>query len=308
MADTDKKTTAVLQQNFSYLRRERDRLARIWEGILAQSARLGFPEKTLPPYLAGLVSAEDTPEDVAALYRELYGCAEEESLCSVDFARFCAAYAPCFPGNAFRFLPEIAEADIDADFRSTAYLQNTYSDRAYRMFSARIPGMTAEYHPSFADVCEEVYDNRCRYAILPLTTATDGRLVSFQKLLAKYDLKICLAATVEMGDDDEMQFALLRKHLHMPETDGNVYWDLTVVLAGESTVGTFFACLEVFGAKILSVHTLPLSYANDLDETCLHLDMTGADGAGMAIFLEATHIRYTVDGIYTMLETENSGT
>lgn len=296
----DKKTTETMRRNFTYLRRERDRNARIWDGILMQSARLGFPEKTLPPYLAGIVAAEYTPEDAAAWYRELYGT-EEESLCSVDFARFCAAYAPYFPGNAFRFLPEIAESDPDADFRSTAYLQNTYSDRAYRLFSAQIPGMTAEYHSSFADVCEEVYDNRCRYAILPLTTATDGRLVSFQKLLSRYDLKICLAATVEMGDDDAMQFALLRKHLHMPETDGNIYWDLTVVLTGESPIGVFFGCLESFGAKILSVHTIPLPYANDLDETCLHLDMTEANGAGMAIFLEATHIRYTVDGMYTML-------
>lgn len=296
----DKKTTETMRRNFTYLRRERDRNARIWDGILSQSARLGFPEKTLPPYLAGIVAAEYTPEDAAAWYRELYG-KEEESLCSVDFARFCAAYAPYFPGNAFRFLPEIAESDPDADFRSTAYLQNTYSDRAYRLFSAQIPGMTAEYHSSFADVCEEVYDNRCRYAILPLTTATDGRLVSFQKLLSRYDLKICLAATVEMGDDDAMQFALLRKHLHMPETDGNIYWDLTVVLTGESPIGVFFGCLESFGAKILSVHTIPLPYASDLDETCLHLDMTGANGAGMAIFLEATHIRYTVDGMYTML-------
>ena len=307
MTENGKEKTAdnaVLRQNFAYLRRERDRLARIWEGILTQSAGLGFPEKTLPPYLAGLVSPEATPEDVAVLFRELYGCAAEETLCTGDFARFCAAYAPVFPGNAFRFLPEIAEVDTDASFRSTAYLQNTYSDRAYRMFSTRIPGMTAEYHSSFADVCEEVYDNRCRYAILPLATASDGRLVSFQKLLSRYDLKICLAATVEMGDDDAMQFALLRKHLHMPEADGNIYWDLTVVLTGESPIGVFFGCLESFGAKILSVHTIPLPYANDLDETCLHLDMTEANGAGMAIFLEATHIRYTVDGIYTMLPSE----
>ena len=162
--------------------------------------------------------------------------------------------------------------------------------------------MTAEYHSSFADVCEEVYDNRCRYAILPLYTAADGRLVSFQKLLSRYDLKICMAAAVDMGDDDEMHFALLRKHLHMPQEAGTVYWDLSVVLTEEIPLGTFFACLEVFGAKILSVHTLPLTYASDLDETCVHLNMTGADGNGMAIFLEATHIRYTVDGIYSLLQ------
>lgn len=308
MTDTDKKTAAdpaLLRQNFTYLRRERDRNAQIWDGILRQTARLGFPEKSLPPYLAGLVAAEATPEDVAAWYRELYGYADDEAeraLYTLDFARFCTAYAPYFPGNAMRFLPEIAEADTDADFRSTAYLQNTYSDRAYRIFSAQIPGMTAEYHSSFADVCEEVYDNRCRYAILPLYTAADGRLVSFQKLLSRYDLKICMAAAVDMGDDDEMHFALLRKHLHMPQEAGTVYWDLSVVLTEEIPLGTFFACMEVFGAKILSVHTLPLTYASDLDETCVHLNMTGADGNGMAIFLEATHIRYTVDGIYSLLQ------
>lgn len=307
MTDTDRRTAAnqtLLRQNFTYLRRERERNARIWEGILTQTARLGLPEKELPPYLAGLVASESTPEDVAVWYRELYGYendAAERVLYTIDYARFCKAYTPYFPENAIRFLPEIAEADTDADFRSTAYLQNTYSDRAYRIFSAKIPNMTAEYRSSFADVCEEVYDNRCRYAILPLYTSTDGRLVSFQRLLSRYDLKICMAAAVDMGDDDEMHFALLRKHLHMPREGGTVYWDLSVVLTEEIPLGTFFACLEVFGAKILSVHTLPLTYASDLDETCVHLDMTNGDGAGMAIFLESTHIRYTVDGIYPLL-------
>lgn len=292
-----------VKRSFLYLRRERERNEQIWQGILDQTARFGVSVDSPVSFQAVQNASEITPEDIARWYRELYGYAEEDEgiLCQVDFARFCTAYAPYFPGNALRFLPEIAEADTDAEFRSTAYLQNSYADRAYRIFSDLIPGMTAEYHSNFADVCEEVYDNRCRYAILPLYTSADGRLVSFQKLLSRYDLKICMAASVDMGDDDVMHFALLRKHLHMPEGEGAVYWDLTVVLTEEIRMGTFFTCLETFGAVILSVQTLPLPYANDLDETAVHLDMTRADGAGMAIFLEATHIRYTVDGIYHII-------
>lgn len=290
------------KQNFTGLRRERERLEQIWEGIAVQTAHCGSPSSVLPTdFSHDAAVSEITPEDVASWYRELNGYTDTEHLCHLDFARFCKAYAPFFPGDAMRFLPEIASVDMETDFHKTAYLQNTYSDRAYRIFSEHISGMTAEYFSSFSDVCEEVYDNRCRYAILPVYTSTDGRLGSFQKLLTRYDLKICMAAAVEKPDEETMHFALLRKHLHMPQGEGTVYWDLSVVLPEYVRMGSFFSCLEAFRAGILSVQTLPLPYASDLEETCIHIDMTDACGEGMAIFLEATHLRYTVDGIYHLL-------
>jgi len=241
---------------------------------------------------------EYTPAGIGEYYAGLCGMADTaENLCTTDFASFCQRVTFVHKIPLSDLIPDPAELNISD--HSTAYLQNGFSDKAYRLFSGKIPSMTAEYYPGFTDICEEVYDNRCRYAILPLHTSADGRLVSFQKLRSKYDLKICMSAEVELADEATMQFALLRKGIELPEKPE--FMDITVVLSEDIPMGRFLCSCEVFGAVVVSMVTIPLAYTDDMQELCIHFRVDKADLTAMILFFEATHIRYTMDGIYSQI-------
>ncbi len=300
----------TFRENLEYVRRMTDTLQQVRDAQFAQIAGYAMKKwRTFP----------DT-DRIAALY--LTGEAETEpgelplasaSLCTPDFARFCCHFKKHLPPEGLLFDGKGNQAEEDTEEERenssdaetpqasgrTAYMQNSYTDRAWRQFSGRIPDMTAEYFSSYPAVCEEVYNGRCPYCILPLYTSADGQLVSFRKLIDKYDLKICLVTEVEMADESVMRFALLRRKL----SSGNVlsmreYMDISFVLPENGSVSTLIAACEALGAVVTSVYTIPLEYGDRAQEFCLELYLQQADLAGLSVFLEASQLRYTIAGIY----------
>jgi len=239
------------------------------------------------------------------------------TLCSPDFARFCAHFRKkasaeslfaAEKNSMMDALPDGEEGFWDGEepeteeHARTAYMQNSYTDRAWRQFAGAVPDMTAEYFSSYPAVCEEVYNGRCRYCILPLYTSTDGQLVSFRKLLGKYDLKIAMETEVELADESLMRFALLCRRLpgHRKEASPG-YMDLSVVLPENGSAGNLIAACEALGASVSAVYTIPLEYADSTAEFCMEMHISEADLAGLAVFLEASQLRYTVVGLYSMV-------
>lgn len=245
----------------------------------------------------------------------------DRELCTPEFAAFCRCFAgklspfglleseknqsPEEEAMAEDFWPEDSagtEPEPQNAAGKTAYMQNSYTDRAWRQFSAVVPDMTAEYFAGYPAVCEEIYNARCRYCILPLYTSADGYLVSFRKLIGKYDLKICLETEVEMADESVMRFALLRRRLLEEEqTEVPSYMELSAVLPESVSAGALIAACEALGAAVTAVYTIPLEYADRMQEFCMELDITHADLAGLSVFLEASQLRYTVVGLYNIV-------
>ena len=242
------------------------------------------------------------------------------ALCTPLFARFCRHFA----GNLSPFglletdknrnddtaeefqdsfwNEDSSQTEIAPDNRRTAYMQNRYTDKAWRQFAEAVSDMTAEYFTSYPAVCEEVYNARCRYCILPLYTSADGQLVSFRKLIGKYDLKICLETEVELADESVMRFALLRRRLLTGmETHVPACMELSAVLPEKGTAGDLIAACETLGAAVTAVYTVPLEYGDRMQEFCLELDLSGADLAALSVFLEASQLRYTVVGLYDIV-------
>ncbi len=250
-----------------------------------------------------------TPDEIAGIYRAQFGNTPVE-LVSPDFARFCVEFPDA---GSFGFIDTYADDDENpVDTARIAYMQNTFSDRAYRIFERVFERVAANYFPGFREVCEEVYYGRCTYGILPVSSSADGPLLSFHKLQSKYDLKIALEADVEMNDDTVMRFALLKKGLgtlpgSIPDLCGAWrYMDLSVVITEHMKTGAFLSSCEVFGAEILNITSAPASfkttdYYGEHPTLILQFDITGADLEAMYIFLEASHIRYDVSGIYDIL-------
>lgn len=243
---------------------------------------------------------EASPYGISACYCSLCGLVDTtENLCRTEFAYFCKYIINLYGVNLSEIYTDFEESD--STNRKTAYLQNSFSDKAYGLFSTEISGMTAEYYPGFAEACEEVYDNRCKYVILPIYTSTDGRLVSFQKLITKYDLKICTTAEITLSDENKMHFALLRKGIVVPVE--HEFMDITLVLSEDVPIGQFLSACEALGARTLTINSIPLAYADETEEFCIHFHTAKADIAALFLFFEASHIRYTLNGIYSHIRT-----
>ena len=69
-----------------------------------------------------------------------------------------------------------------------AYFRNVYADAAFRAFSAYLENPTVTYVSDFNAVCEDVYYGRSDMCLLPLDNSRDSKLVSFYKLIEKYEL------------------------------------------------------------------------------------------------------------------------
>ena len=104
-------------------------------------------------------------------------------------------------------------------FNRITYQRNSYTDQAYQQFSSLLSEARASYTHSFSSVCEEVYNGFSEYCILPVENSAEGRLSSFARLIARYELKLAATCDVRVGEDKVTRFALLRKsitRLHTP--------------------------------------------------------------------------------------------
>lgn len=286
---------SVLADNFSLLLDYRKRLAKLTRGLLREAAL--FSEPDLP-----------APEEIGSIYEEICGNTVSSGFLS-DLAVFCMAVSEVYQNrmdDAFRD----SDSDSSGDPPKIAYLQNTFSDRAYRVFAddhMRLnprSQVTAAYFPGFREVCEEVYYGRCSHAMLPVSSSRDGSLPSFRKLISKYELKIVSETDVDMGDDSVMRFALLRRGLN--GASGRQYADLSVVLTEDITLGAFLTACESLGTSAVTINSYPLEYADDRWGTHLTLDISHADPNALYLFLESSHISYEVVGLYHLLSSQKS--
>lgn len=300
-----KEEFATYRQNLSYIDTYADQIEALRQAQLDQMAAdamhvwrsAGEPDQIAALYLTG---------DPLVLPGEVLP--DEQALCSPRFADFCRR----FVGNkektglgAFSALSDtedVFEESEDAAAFRTAYMQNRYTDQAWRCFAEQIPGLTAEYFSSYAAVCEEVYNDRCQYCILPLYTSTDGHLTSFRKLIGKYDLKICLETEVEMADESIMRFVLLRRKIvEKEQTHVPTNVALSVVLSEDRCIGALLTACETLGAVVTTVFSIPLEYGDRSQEYCLELDMTEGNLSALVLFLEASQLRYTLVGLYDVV-------
>ena len=270
-----------MKDNLRFLREKEEAARTLRRTEFARIAARAKEERNAPP----------SPEEIARLYEDLGEPAD-------GFASFCLAFSADYRPLLHTVFTE-GDGGIEEDAR-VAYLQNAYSDRAYRRFSPLFRRVAATYYPGFREVCEEVYSGRATHAILPLSNSADGVLLSFRRLIARYDLRITAACDIAVPDENTMRFALVRRGLpgnaRLPD-----FLDLSVVPDTIMTPGVFLSSCELLGAKPLSVVSRPLDSDEDRDALDIHLDMRGADTAALYLFLEGSHVRYETVGYYNMV-------
>jgi hypothetical protein len=179
-------------------------------------------------------------------------------------------------------------------------MQNSYSDAAYSKFASHFKKASAIYFPGFREVCEDVYYGRSTHAIIPIYTSKDGRLLSFEKLISKYELKIVCECSVEMNDDTVMRFALLQKGLVLCEN--STHLDLSVILPDHISEGNFLSSLGAIGGKLIMINSTPLEYSDEKYNLTLRIEISGINLNALYLFLEGAQISYDVIGFYSVLD------
>ncbi len=275
----------IVRQNLLLLDNKEQKILKI-KSAMYHEAALVLKKSLEPPSI----------DSIVGIYEEIHGKNLYETDLS-DFALFCLEIINVHGEYFVSFQSDSAE--LTQSNSSIAYMKNSYSDIAYRKFAPLFDRTSAVYFPGFREVCEEVYYGRCTHAMIPIYSSKDGQLLSFRKLISKYDLKITYEADVEMNDDSVMRFSLLQKSFYQKKPEK--YIDLSVVLTEHLTVGDFISACEILGASVIMTNSIPLEYSDDKYNLNFQLNIKKLNMHALYLFLEGAHIRYDVIGLYDVL-------
>jgi len=270
--------TRVLRENTEILHKKEENLAALWEGQLREAAQL---------YRAG--------DDPAVLFREV--C--EKPLCSREFAAFCRMAAEtAATSDAASLLPESERTDAPPPGDTVAFLPNPYTEQAFSVLAADTPSLHQVPAPSFVAACEDVYNGRCGFCILPLHHSRDGILSAFARMIKKYDLKICAVCDLPLSEEDAtMRYALLRRTLdpHIPDAG---FLETTVTVPASVGYGDFLCACRQIGAEAVEITSVPLQYAKDMRSATVCFSVTRRTLIPLLLFLGSVLGNYTVHGIF----------
>ena len=269
------------QANLAFLRSREKAIGLMKSAELEAAVRESLPSLSSPP----------TPEEAASLAL---------SLGADDFPALCLALSGAVGTESKEELFSLSEGEGGSGPARIAYLQNAFSDRAYRRFASAFSTVAAVYFPGFREVAEEVYSGRATHAILPTASSADGQILSFRRLIGRYDLKITAVCDIPTGDEQTMRFALLRRGLPSPPPRAACL-DLSAVPTDALPAGELISVCERMGASLLSVNSHPSDSEEGRNSLDLILDMQNADPFALYLYLEGSHALYVTVGSYDVL-------
>lgn len=182
-------------------------------------------------------------------------------------------------------------------------VRNRSNEAAYRIFSESIVAAKAHYLPSFAEACEDVFDNRCEFGILPIENTSDGKLFGFYSMLDRYELKICAVCHLEPENSEEtVRYALVGKHLptRIPK---QAEWNFEGVIITE--IGQFpteiLAVASEFQAELIQINSIPVLYDSGLQKIYFTFRLSPKHAAAFHLYLSQEYARYSWIGCYPLL-------
>ncbi len=128
-----------------------------------------------------------------------------------------------------------------------AYFRNSYSDMAYRVFSGAFGDCRAVYFDDMQSVCEELYNDRCDFCILPLGDPSQGRLSGIDRLTEGYGLFLLLTCRAE-GPGGIMEFGLFSSSGYFSENADSL--ELIAFTDEEHRLSHLMRTLEILGFEL----------------------------------------------------------
>ena len=117
----------------------------------------------------------------------------DNTVSALERVALCREYLKIYPETQ-GFQRELffgSSENLSKDAENTiAYIENTYTEEAFKRFETELGSAASVKVTSFEDLCEEVYSGSSEFGIIPIENAENGKLARFYSLINKYDLKI----------------------------------------------------------------------------------------------------------------------
>ena len=258
---------------------------------------------------------ELTALDLALLYCEAYKKADD------ILFHFNALSADFSSTDKIIFLSEICRSEhsekikkmlfIGSPEPTTAgahskisYLKNKYNDIAFECFSRSVVNAKPDYAASFAECCENVFEGRCEFCILPIMNSSDGRLMSFYALIDRYDLKICDVISID-GEDSTSTFcyaligrACKEQQRTRLQKNQRYIFEFSIVDDCADFLTPLLMAANKIGAKLTCVDSLPMEYSADMQKFFFSFSIPAQSTLAFRLFVALKHQTYTPIGIY----------
>ena len=202
---------------------------------------------------------------------------------------------------------EILSGDlpVDGSPMTLSYLQNAYSDRAFRRFDQILSDrhLTVSYADEHSAACEDVYYGRADFCILPLDSSRDAKLIGFYRLINKYGLKIMLTCDITSSDGVTTRYALLEKHLELPRkgladlADAS-YFEFSFLPDEKASLADLLTAAKAYGLTLYQLNAIPLAYSDGEFTYDVLLRTDGREIEPFALFLALTVPQFDVIGMY----------
>ena len=139
------------------------------------------------------------------------------------------------------------------------WYSNSAAKEAVNSFSKLFSSCRYTEAESFVAVCESIVDDNI-LGVLPVANSNDGRLMSFYRLLDKYDLKISAVHNVENANGDGFsRFALVGKKLYNIGSTENKNLEFTVCGKFSPIIYT----MEFVKGTVKEITSIPSSHAEN---------------------------------------------
>jgi len=156
--------------------------------------------------------------------------------------------------------------DLDSSFvqsfdsvKIAYWYTNSYAKEAYSKFSKLFKSCEEKPVESFTAVCESIDDENSIFGVIPIINSTDGRLMSFYRLLDKYDLRISAVCKIDNPNGDGFtKFALVGKQL----TNLDDKKEKTIEFSTNKAISNFVSFAEKSGGTIGEITSIPSLYGN----------------------------------------------
>ena len=259
------------------------------------------------------LSDDGRPEKFAALfgYEDRSNAADEESsgilpyfrtASFVDKLTVCKFLAEEFDRRGAKLLDKLLGNTPYPRSPRIAYFKNAYADAAFRVFSEALEAPSVAYASDFNAVCEEVYYERADMCMLPLDSSRDAKLISFYRLIDKYELSPVLSCDVTTPDGSvTTRYALLSKSISLPkkENRSGCFFEFSLVTDDGAALGDVLNAAVECGLTLYKVDSIPLTYSTGKFSS--EVILIGGDPKGLdafVLFLTLAIPEYEPLGIY----------
>ena len=195
-----------------------------------------------------------------------------------------------------------AAPDPKGKEKTVAFLRNMQASRAFEYFAGALGGVSAVYENNFLNACESVYMGQATYAVIPIYSATDGRLGSFYRQIEKYELSIILTCDIDFDDgENTTTFALLYKdHLYL-QADGKPLYECKITFECADQFADITDAASYFGVTIDSMDALPAVVSGRTNAYAIVFDLQNADVMGFFTYLALEYPQTAAVSIYRKL-------